>query len=93
MVCVFLPHHNSRTTYIRSVLLMFPILRPQQRDEVMNMLKDYYQELQGTSGISYVADVWLPEVYTCRICAITSRTITKITEGNTRVLKFVNLDL
>lgn len=38
-----------------------PIADENVRDEVMNMLKDYYQELQGTSGISYVADVWLPE--------------------------------
>ncbi|XP_068740202.1 PWWP domain-containing DNA repair factor 3A-like isoform X1 [Montipora capricornis] len=38
-----------------------PIADGNVRDEVMNMLNDYYQELRGTSGVSYVADVWLPE--------------------------------
>jgi len=38
-----------------------PIADEDLRDDVMAMLVEFYEELKGSTDISYISDVWLPE--------------------------------
>ena len=47
----------------------------QQREEIMDLLLEFYKELKGTVDITYVSDVWLPEVSS--LCSLSSHSVTK----------------
>lgn len=38
-----------------------PVGEENLRDEIMALLLDYYKELKGSTDLTYVSDVWLPE--------------------------------
>ena len=40
--------------------LRFPSFK--QRDEIMGLLLQFYEQLKGSADITYVSEVWLPEV-------------------------------
>ena len=40
--------------------LRFPSFK--QRDEIMGLLLQFYEEFKGFPDITYVSEVWLPEV-------------------------------
>ena len=41
----------------------------------MDLLLEFYKELKGTTDITYVSDVWLPEVSS--LCSLSSQSVTK----------------